>query len=293
MPKTVLPFRHVPQGRLLFRQPPLTPGTPDPPSSPADLAGDRGMLIAARGQGAIEPVMLLTLRQAARYLGVAEDALEKWAERGELPASRVNDQYSFHRVDLLEWAAERHLTVAPEILADAGVRSERMPLLSECVRAGGIHDAVPGSSKEVLLRRVVDLLPLPPRVDRAFLLEMLLARERLGSTGLGNGIAIPHPREPLVLQVTRPAVSVCYLDHPIDFDAIDRHPVHTLFVIVAPSVRMHLHVLSALGAALHDPAIPPLLEARAPREELLAALERIEAAQARARDERVAGSDQA
>jgi PTS system nitrogen regulatory IIA component len=236
--------------------------------------------------------MQLTLRQAARYLGVADDALEKWAERGELPSSRVNDQYRFHRVDLLEWAAERRLTVAPEIVAD-DVRSERMPPLSDCVRAGGIHDGVPAPSKELLLRRVVDLLPLPPPVDRAFLLEMLLARERLGSTALGNGIAIPHPREPLVLQVSRPVVSVCYLQPPIAFDAVDGLPVHTLFVLVAPSVRMHLHVLSALGAALHAPAIPPLLEARAPRDELLAALPPPYIAQARARDERVAGSDRA
>jgi PTS system nitrogen regulatory IIA component len=235
--------------------------------------------------------MQLTLREAARHLGVAEDVLEKWAERGELPASRVNDQYRFHRVDLLEWAAERRLTVAPEIVAD-GARSERMPLLSECVRAGGVHP-VPAASKEVLLRRVVDLLPLPPRVDRTFLLEMMLARERLGSTALGSGIAIPHPREPLVLQVSRPSVSVCYLEPPVDLDAIDRRPVHTLLVFVAPTVRMHLHVLAALGAALHAPEIPPLLAARAPATQLLAALEGIEAAQARARDDRVARGDPA
>jgi PTS system nitrogen regulatory IIA component len=235
--------------------------------------------------------MQLTLRQAARYLGVSDAALERWAERGELPATHVDDQYRFNRVDLLEFAAERHLTVAPEILADPGARSAQLPRLSDCVRAGGIHYGVAGSSKETLLRHVVDVLPVPPAVDRAFLLEMLLARERLGSTGMGNGIAIPHPREPLVLQVTAPTVSVCLLERPIDFEAIDQRPVHTLFAIVAPSVRMHLHVLSLLGAVLHDPSIPPKLEARAPREEILAGIERVEAEQARARAERLARSD--
>jgi nitrogen PTS system EIIA component len=235
--------------------------------------------------------MQLTLRQAARFLHVTENELERWAERGELPGSRVNDQYRFNRVDLLEFAAERHLTVEPEVLADGGVQSDRMPRLSDCVREGGIHYGVPGTSKETLLRSVVDVLPMPATVDRAFLLDMMVARERLGSTGLGNGIAIPHPREPLVLQVRRPSVSVCFLEQPIDFDAVDQKPVHTLFVIVAPSVRMHLHVLSLLGAVLHDPALAPKLQARAPREELLADIERIEAAGARARDERLARSD--
>lgn len=231
--------------------------------------------------------MQLTLRTAARYLNVTENELEKWAARGELPSSRVNDQYQFNRVDLLEFAAERHLTVAPEIVGSPG----NLPRLSECVRAGGVHHGVPGSSKEELLRHVVELLPVPPSTNRDFLLELMLAREHLGSTGLGNGIAIPHPKEPVVLQVKQPSVSVCFLAEPIEFEALDRKPVHTLFAIVAPSVRMHLHVLSVLAAVLHDPGFPPKLEARVPADQLLAEIERIERAQALARDERLAGSD--
>jgi PTS system nitrogen regulatory IIA component len=231
--------------------------------------------------------MHLTLRAAARALNVIEGELEKWVERGELPAARVNDQYQFNRVDLLEFAAERHLTVAPEILDDPG----RLPRLSDCVRAGGIHYGVSGSTKEELLRNVVRLLPVPRATNRDFLLELLLAREKLGSTGLGNGVAIPHPKEPLVLQVKQPSVSVCLLEKSIDFEAIDRMPVHTLFAIVAPSVRMHLHVLSVLAAALHDPGIPPKLEARAPPDELLREIERVERAQAQLRDDRLAGGD--
>jgi PTS system nitrogen regulatory IIA component len=233
--------------------------------------------------------MQLTLRKAARYLNVPEDSLDKWAARGELPASRVNDRYEFNRVDLLEFAAERHLTVAPEILGDP----EHLPRLSDCVRAGGIHYGVPGSDQQALLRRVVELLPVPGTTDRAFLLEMLLSRENLGSTALGNGIAIPHPKDPLVLRVPRPAVSVCFLERPVDWAAFDGRPVHTLVAIVTPSVRMHLHVLSVLAAVLHDPAIPGMLEARAPEGEILAGIERVEGTLARARAEALAGGDDA
>lgn len=238
--------------------------------------------------------MQLTVRQAAQYLNVSEDALEKWAERGELPAARVNDQFRFNRVDLLEWAAERHLTVSPEILAEAGtLRAGHLPRLSECIRAGGVHHGVPGTDKETLLRNVVALLPLPASVDRAFLLEMLLARERLGSTALGSGIAIPHPREPLVLQVQKPIVSVCLLAQPVDFGSTDGMPVHTLLALVVPSVRVHLHVLSLLSAALHDAGVRAKLESRAPAPDILAEIERVEAAQERARDEGLARSDRA
>jgi nitrogen PTS system EIIA component len=235
--------------------------------------------------------MHLTLRQAARYLDVTETVLERWAERGELPASRVNDQYQFNRVDLLEWAAQRHLTVAPELLAEPGSHPDDLPGLAACVRDGGIHYGVPGADKERLLRRIVDAVPLPPEIDRPFLLEMLLGRERMGSTGLGNGIAIPHPREPIVLRVERPRVSICFPERPIDFEAIDSRPVHTLFVIIAPSVRTHLAVLAVIATALHDPGVVASLVARAPPDRLLRELERVEAAQARLRDARLARSD--
>ncbi len=237
--------------------------------------------------------MQLTVRDAARYLGVTESTLTRWVERGELPAALVNDQYRFNRVELLEWAAQRKIPVAPEILEEPGAQAGLMPRLSDAVRAGGIHYGVRGTDTEGILRAVVALLPTPPGVDHEFLYQMLLARERLGSTGLGNGIAIPHPRDPIVLRVARPTVTVCFLEKPADFAALDQKPVHTLFVMVTPSVRMHLHLLAVLATVLRDPAVPPKLAARAPSQEILAEIERVEAAQARQRAEGLARSDRA
>ncbi len=235
--------------------------------------------------------MQLTVRQAARCLGVTESALERWVEQGELPATRVDDQYRLNRVDLLEWAAERHLAVSPEILEEPGARPERMPRFSDCVRAGGIHRGVPGSDKQSLLRAVADLIPVPLGTDRTFLFQMLLAREKLGSTAIGNGIAIPHPRDPIVLRVQAPSVTICMLEEPAEFEAFDGKPVHTLLVLVTPSVRMHLHVLSVTASVLHDPRIPPRLAARDSPEAILAEIEGVEAALARARAEALDGSD--
>jgi PTS system nitrogen regulatory IIA component len=93
------------------------------------------------------------------------------------------------------------------------------------------------------------------------------------------------------MQVTAPLVSLCMLAEPVDFGSTDGMPVHTLFVLVTPSVRVHLHVLSLLSAALHDPVIRAKLEARVPPGELLAEIERLEADQLRAREERLARSD--
>jgi PTS system nitrogen regulatory IIA component len=98
----------------------------------------------------------------------------------------------------------------------------------------------------------------------------------MGSTGIGGGIAIPHVRNPILLHVKRPFVSLFLLDHPVDFEAIDRKPVHALFVVVAPSIPVHLRVLAHLGQALRDPALRGLLADRAPDGRILGRVRELE-----------------
>lgn len=229
--------------------------------------------------------MQLDLRESARFLGVDESTMYRWIRRGELPARRVHDQYRFDRVDLLEFASAHGIEVPPEMVVDERIASAKpLPRLIDAVRAGGVHHAVPGADKASVLRAVVDRLPLPGGMDREALFQTLLAREQLGSTGFGHGIAIPHPRNPLVLRVNAPSVTVSYLAAPVDFDALDGKPVHALFTLVAPSVRVHLHLLAAIAAALQNPDVMQLVTARAPEPELLAALTRVETELARRRE---------
>ncbi|QEP44268.1 PTS sugar transporter subunit IIA [Ectothiorhodospiraceae bacterium BW-2] len=84
--------------------------------------------------------------------------------------------------------------------------------------------------------------------------EALLVRERLGSTGLGHGIAIPHARLPIL---DHPILAVITLSEAIDFDASDRQPVDLIFAIAVPekSATHHLQLLSALATLLRDKAI--------------------------------------
>ena len=231
--------------------------------------------------------MQLTVRDAARLLGVTEQVLERWVRRGELPAEEVDEQYRFNRVELLEWAAQRKIPVSAEILEDPGLAPKGLPPLSVAVRAGGVHRGIRGTDTAQVLRQLVDRLPLPPGHDREFLYSMILARERLGSTALGNGIAIPHPRDPIVLRVDRPVVAVFLLDEAVDFGAADGQGVRTLCLLLSPSTRAHLHLLAALATALRDPAVAKSLEERAPTEDILAELERVERALA---EQRAAGT---
>ena len=135
-----------------------------------------------------------------------------------------------------------------------------------------------GSDQPSVLQAVVRLLKVPTTVDRNFLYQVLLARESLGSTGIGNGIAIPHVRNPVVLHVSQPSVTLCFLENPIDFKALDGKPVHILFTMISPTVRIHLHLLSRLGFMLRDPAVLDALQRRASADELLSLMAESESA---------------
>jgi nitrogen PTS system EIIA component len=228
--------------------------------------------------------MKLTVRDVAALLQVSEKSVYRWIKQDGFPAYRVNDQYRFNRAEILEWATAHRMPVSPELLHEPESRGATLPSLSEALETGGIHYRVGGADKESALRAVVDVLHLPEEVDRDYLLRVLLAREALGSTGVGNGIAIPHVRNPIVLHVPRASIALCFLDKPIEFDAIDGRPVHTLFILVSPTVRAHLHMLSRLAYALRSPKFQQALSGPGSREAVMEAARALEATMAPSRN---------
>ncbi len=219
--------------------------------------------------------MQIDVKEAAELFAVSEKTIYRWIKAGSLPGYRVQGQYRFNRAELLEWATSRSIPIDPSLFAETpaeGVDGPTAPIaLAAALRAGGIHRGVRGTGKEQALAAIVELVPLPASVDRQFLLRILLSRESLGSTGIGDGIAIPHVRNPIVLHVTTPTVTLCFLEHPIDFASLDGKPVHTLFTIVTPSVRSHLQLLSRLTHALRAPAFRETIGRQSDADAILAA----------------------
>ncbi len=220
--------------------------------------------------------MQIPVKTAAVMLGVSEKTIYRWIKQSVIPHYKINEQYRFNRTELLEWATARRLKVSPDIFSEESVLAGRHPSLLEAVRAGGIVYRLDGTDQASVLRSIVDNLKLGDDVDRAFLYEVMLARETLGSTGVGNGIAIPHVRNPVVLHVDKPTVTICFLENPIDFKAIDGKPVSILFTVISPTVSAHLHLLSRIGFVLHDTLFRAALSEHAARDAILSHLERAE-----------------
>jgi nitrogen PTS system EIIA component len=220
--------------------------------------------------------MQLTLREAASYLGVNEPTARRWITEQSLPVHQVNERLYLNAMELWEWAVEHGVSVSRRLLEHARRSPDEVPPVSELLRAGGIHHDVRAGDKSAVLREFVARLPLPAEQNRETLRSVLEAREAMGSTGIGDGIAIPHVRNPIVLHVEQPFVTLCLLREEVDFEAIDGKPVHAVFMVVSPTVPVHLRILGQLGFLFRDEELRRLLRERAPADAILSRIELLE-----------------
>lgn len=114
-----------------------------------------------------------------------------------------------------------------------------------------VHTGLRAASKKALLQQLAALAGPVVGVPEARIMEVLLERERLGSTGLGSGVAVPHARLPELKSVQGLFAKI---DPPIDFDAIDRQPVDLVFMLLAPedAGADHLKALAQISRMFRD-----------------------------------------
>jgi PTS system nitrogen regulatory IIA component len=193
----------------------------------------------------------LTIAEAARLLHVNESSVQRWIRERGLPAVKFNEQYRLNQVDLLVWAQANQVAVDPDRLPAR--EKDAPPDLAAALLRGGIHRDVAARNRSEALVAAVARMPLLSDADRTLLADLLAARENAGTTAIGNGIAIPHARHPIVLAGGEPLLALCFLQQPVDFAATDGKPVHTLFALVTPTIRSHLQTLARLAFALGGP----------------------------------------
>jgi PTS system nitrogen regulatory IIA component len=212
----------------------------------------------------------------ARLFDVPQDTVNRWVEEENLPAELLDRDYRFHRAELLEWATLHKFRVSPEVFQELGAAGRETVSLAGALAYGGVAYQVPGHDPRGVLRSIVDALPLPEAFDRDVLLELFLSRESLGTTALGEGVAVPHPRRPVLLALPQPAVRLSFLSEPLDLRSPDGKPVDTLFAFVCPTMRSHLQLLARLAAVLRAESVRAVLRERVPEARILEEVGRAE-----------------
>jgi nitrogen PTS system EIIA component len=126
-----------------------------------------------------------------------------------------------------------------------------MNLISPLLKTANVLADFETSSKKRLFEQAGQMLLTSYSVPAAEVFESLFSREKLGSTALGYGIAIPHGR---IKQLKETACAFIRLKTPTDFDAPDNQPVDLVFVLLAPAAAtdLHLQILGELAAMFSD-----------------------------------------
>lgn len=211
----------------------------------------------------------LDLEEAARLLGLSEATVFRWVRQGRIPALRERGRCFFMEKHLRSWAQKHHIPLKEGRPPPTKNPAEEGIRLSDAIRRGGVFFGVKGRSVEAVLEEAVKRVPLSDDFDKASLLEHLLQREELASTGIGEGVAIPHPRSPLELLPGKAMVTPCFLEQEVDFRSIDKKPVFLVCLILCATTQLHLKILSQLSFCLRNEAFLSFLKGCQSADELL------------------------
>lgn len=139
---------------------------------------------------------------------------------------------------------------------------------------GGVYYNISGSRPAEVFADAVPHLALPAGVKGDAFVSGLVERETLMTTSVGYGIALPHPRTPLVAREEDERIFVCYLDHPVSFDAMDGKPVSVLFIILTSGSTNHLKALSRLSYLFQQEEFRAVIRNKPDTQELISAIKK-------------------
>ena len=174
---------------------------------------------------------IMTVAEVAEYLQLAEKTILRMAQSGRIPAAKIASQWRFLRPVVRDWVAGQMQMEAVETPATPRPLALRA---SEVVRPSLITLSIrPGPKEQVLRDLIAPAVASRFATDPERLLASLLERERMMTTAVGHGVALPHPRRPMSGQFPEPALVVGVCREGTTFGAIDDRLVHVLMLILS------------------------------------------------------------
>ena len=169
----------------------------------------------------------LLVSDVVQLMHVPEATIYRWIRQGDIPCVVRSGKYYFKQSTLFSWAESKHIHIHEHFLERQKNKKDVKPSkfqLIEALKTGKVFHDVPSTSIEILFQDVSSKMDLPQSV-KVCLTDQLLQREKISSTGIGKGFAIPHPKTPLGQQINQSVVGTFYLHSPLDFNAPDCLPV--------------------------------------------------------------------
>ncbi len=218
--------------------------------------------------------MDLKMKEITDLFEVPEKIILQWINEKKMPSHKIKNQYYFNKTEINEWILSNNISVSKKIL-DLTLTSKPVSLI-DLIKKGDIYYGIEGSTVEEVINDVVNTITIPKSIDKESIRISLLMRENMMSTAIGEGIALPHPRNPIISDIDEESISVCFLKNPVEYGALDGKPVNVLFVIISSNSKRHLEILSKLSFFCLQPEFIKTLQDKPKKAVFLYYIERTE-----------------
>lgn len=198
--------------------------------------------------------MDLEIQDVAELFNVSESTIHRWISDGKIPSYRMNQLHADYRFSVGEienWLIAHKLGPANdhegrvEKTKPSRLGSKQFGLF-RAIHKGAVLQDVPGRTKDEVIYNSMKAVAKDFHLDPEIVTELLLDRESLMPTALGNGIAVPHARDSF-LSTQQDAVIVVFPEKQLEYGALDGKKVHTLFFLFTGEDKRHLHLLAKIA----------------------------------------------
>jgi PTS system nitrogen regulatory IIA component len=201
------------------------------------------------------------LPAVAEYLHLAAAQVQKLVERGQLPGRRVGGQWRFARAEINQWLEERIglsgedelARVERSIRQDSAVQPDELLPIYELLPPEAMAIPLPARTRSSVIVSMVEVAMRTGWLwDAERMTEAVRSREELLPTAMDNGVALLHPRRPLVGALERPFIVLGRTDRGIPFGSRSGTLTDLFFLLCSTTDRGHLHALARLSRMLAD-----------------------------------------
>ncbi len=229
--------------------------------------------------------MDLKIKDVAELLSVSETTIRRWLSDGKIPAYRLNHQYRFSRIEIENWMMSQKVSgdsgrspfeekqIYPPVSQkkkelSTGKTGTQQFSLYRAIYKGAVLQNMKGGSKEEIIRKTIKEVSPMFGFDPEVVAELFLDREKLMSTALSHGVAVPHTRD-FILQDPTDRVVIVFPEKPVEFGALDGVPVHSLFFLFTSNDKRHLHILAKIAHLSSHKEVVAFLQTKPGKDDLL------------------------
>ncbi len=202
---------------------------------------------------------IFTLDELARHLGRDRREIEKLVNRGRIPGRKVGGEWVFVQTEITHWLeGEMRAYSSPELAAfestQQSLELDPVAPVGRALSRDTIEIPLQARTRRSVIESLVELAGRTWQVwEPAAVLKAVLDREEVMSTAFENGVAIPHPRNPLPDAIGQPIIAYGRTFSGIPFGAPRNQLTDVFFLVLSRDARTHLHLLARLGQIIREP----------------------------------------